>query len=46
MPLQIEINRHIVDVSCGEKFIICLDSDGAVHTVGQNDFGELGTGDH
>lgn len=34
-----------MDVSCGEWFVIALDSEGCLYSFGQNDFGELGTGD-
>jgi alpha-tubulin suppressor-like RCC1 family protein len=32
-------------VSVGERFVIALDNEGALYSFGQNDFGELGTGD-
>ena len=44
VAMKIKSLKHIVQVHCGQNFSICMDIDGAVFVFGQNNQGQLGTG--
>ena len=44
LPIQITTLPFIKQVSCGGNFTVCVDYDGFVWSFGQNNYGQLGTG--
>jgi len=43
---QIETERKIEGIACGESHVLCFDCNGKLYAWGFNAFGQLGLGDH
>ena len=39
-----KIDGSVVQISCGYRFFLALTEDGKVHTMGCNEYGQLGSG--